>query len=158
MLWSSLGGGFVGTLVLTTMMRAAGELGFTRMDVPFLLGTVWTENRRKAKAVGYALHFAVGLLLALLYGAVFAAINRRSWWLGALFGLIHALFAGTVVGNILLPALHPRIGTPETAADETALIEPPGFMFLNYGRSTLLVSLVSHVAYGAIIGWAVAGP
>jgi len=158
MLWSSLGGGFIGTLVLTTLMRGAGELGLTRMDMPFLLGTVVTENRRKAKALGYALHFGIGFLIALMYGAVFAAVGRRSWWLGALFGLVHALFVGTVAGSILLPAVHPRIGTPESAAHETALIEAPGFMFLNYGRNTVLVSLVSHIAYGAIIGWAVSGP
>jgi hypothetical protein len=46
------------------------------------------------------------------------------------------------------------MGTPETAANEVVLIEPPGFLMLNYGRNTFVVTIAAHVAYGAIIGWA----
>jgi hypothetical protein len=155
MLGSALAGGFVGTLVLTTLQRAAGELGFTRMDMPFLLGTSITSDRRRAKVYGYIFHFIMGLAYALLYGAFFAAIGRSGWWLGALLGVLQALFNGTVLVTILLPIAHPRIGTPETSAREIALLEAPGFLFLNYGRNTFLVTLAAHVAYGAIIGWAV---
>ena len=64
MIWGALVGGLVGTLVLTTMLRAASELGLTRMDIPFLLGTAVTENRVWAKAVGYALQaVSVGALM-----------------------------------------------------------------------------------------------
>jgi hypothetical protein len=154
-LWTSLGGGFIGTLVLTTVTRGAGELGLTRMDLPFLLGTAVTENRRRAKALGYLFHFVLGLGFALLYGAFFALVGWSTWWLGAFLGVLHALFIGTVLANIVLPAIHPRIGTPETASHEIALIEPPGFLLLNYGRNTFLVSVVSHIAYGALLGWIV---
>ena len=54
--------------------------------------------------------------------------------------------------NVLLPVVHPRMATPDTAANEITLIEPPGFLMLNYGRSTFLVTLVAHIAYGAIVG------
>ena len=37
-IWGALAGGFVGTLVLTTALRTANELGLTRVDLPFLLG------------------------------------------------------------------------------------------------------------------------
>jgi hypothetical protein len=66
--------------------------------------------------------------------------------------VVHALFTGSVLINILLPIVHPRIGTPETAANETALLEPPGFLMLNYGRNTFLVALATHIVYGTIIG------
>jgi hypothetical protein len=154
-LWSSLAGGLLGTLVLTTMLRGASELGFTRMDLPFLLGTSVTENRRRAKIYGYLFHFGLGLGFAILYGMCFAAIQRSGWWLGALVGALHALFTSTVLVNIILPIIHKRVGTPETAANEIALIEPPGFLMLNYGRSTFVVTLLAHIAYGAIVGWAV---
>ena len=95
------------------------------------------------------------MLFALVYGTFFVIIGQSSWWLGALVGAIHACFIGTVVVNVLLPALHPRIGTPDSAANEIALIEPPGFLMLNYGRNTFLVTLVAHIAYGAIVGWTV---
>jgi uncharacterized membrane protein YeaQ/YmgE (transglycosylase-associated protein family) len=150
---SALAGGFLGTLVLTTVLRAANELGLTRMDLPFLLGTTITDNRRKAKAIGYFFHFLMGLGFALVYGALFTVLGWSSWWLGALLGALHALFVGTVLVNVLLPVVHPRIATPETAANDVALIEPPGFLMLNYGRNTFLVTLVAHIVYGAIIGW-----
>jgi uncharacterized membrane protein YagU involved in acid resistance len=137
------------------VLRAASELGFTRMDLPFLLGTSVTDNRRRAKVYGYTFHFLIGLVFALLYGMSFAAIGQSSWWLGALVGALHALFTSTVLVNVLLPVVHRRIGTPETAAHEVALIEPPGFLMLNYGRNTFLVTLAAHMAYGAIVGWAV---
>jgi uncharacterized membrane protein YagU involved in acid resistance len=152
---SSLAGGFLGTLALTTLLRAASELGFTRMDLPFLLGTSVTDNRRRAKVYGYIMHFALGISFALLYGISFAAIRRSNWWLGALVGILHALFTSTVLVNVLLPIVHRRMGTPETAADEIALLEPPGFLMLNYGRNTFVVTLISHIVYGAIVGWAV---
>lgn len=154
-LLSSIAGGFLGTMVLSTMLRAAGELGVTRMDLPFLLGTTVTDNRRRAKVYGYIFHFLNGLGFAVLYGLGFGAIGRSGWVLGALVGAVHALFTSTVLVNVLLPVVHRHIGTPETAADEVALIEPPGFLMLNYGRNTFVVTLVAHMAYGAIVGWAV---
>jgi hypothetical protein len=155
MLGSALAGGFVGTLVLTTVQRAASELGLTRMDLPFLLGTSVTDNRRRAKVYGYIFHFVIGLVFAVAYGAFFAAVGRSGLALGAALGAVHAVFISTVLITLLLPILHPRIGTPETAANEIALLEPPGFLMLNYGRNSFFVTLASHIAYGAIIGWAV---
>jgi hypothetical protein len=151
-IWGALAGGFAGTLVLTTILRAGSESGLTRMDLPFLLGTAFSGDRTRAKALGYALHFAFGLFFALLYYAIFSAIDHAGWWLGALFGLAHGLFAGTALVNLLLPLVHPRMGTDLTAAPAVALLEPPGFMMVNYGLRTPLVSLTAHVAYGTIVG------
>lgn len=148
----AIAGGFVGTLVLTSGLRAASELRLTRMDLPFLLGTIVTSDRARAKALGYLLHFLVGLVFALIYYAVFTAIGRSGWALGALFGVGHAVFAGTALVNVLLPVVHPRMGTPFTAATSSPLLEPPGFLMLNYGRSTPLVTLLCHVAYGTLVG------
>jgi hypothetical protein len=154
-LWSEVVGGFAGTLVLTTMARSASELGLTRMDLPFLLGTSVTDNRRKAKAIGYCFHFAIGVAFALAYGVFFQTIGWSSWWLGAIIGALQALFTGTVLVNVLLPIVHPRMGTPDTGANDVTLLEPPGFLMLNYGRNTFLVSLAAHVVYGAIVGWTI---
>jgi hypothetical protein len=152
MIWGALIGGLVGTLVLTTILRAASELGLTRMDLPFLLGTAVTENRVYAKAAGYALHFVFGLLFALAYWMVFVAIGESGVLLGALLGLLHALFASTALVNILLPVVHPRMGTGFEAAGSSPMLEPPGFLLLNYGRQTPVVTILAHIVYGAIVG------
>lgn len=153
--WGALAGGFVGTLLLTTVLRAASELRLTRMDLPFLLGTAFTPDRTRAKALGYVLHFLAGLAFALAYAAVFGATGLAGWGPGAVAGLVHALFAGTALVNELLPLVHPRMGTPSTGAMGGALLEPPGFMMLNYGLGTPVVSVVAHVAYGTIVGGAI---
>ena len=152
MIWGAVVGGLAGTFVLTTMLRAAGELGWTRIDIPFLLGTAVTEDRVRAKAVGYALHFVFGLLFALGYWIVFLVLGESGVLLGALLGLLHASFAATALVNVLLPVVHPRMGTGFDAAGSSPLLEPPGFLLLNYGRQTPHVTVIAHIAYGAIVG------
>src|SRR2546423_39652 len=72
--WGAMAGGFVGTLVLTTCLRAGSEVGLTRMDLPFLLGTAFTADRTRAKALGFGLHFVAGQAFRAMYYAVFVAI------------------------------------------------------------------------------------
>jgi hypothetical protein len=156
-LLGALAGGFIGTLVLTTGLRLAQVAGLTRMDIPLLLGTAFTETRSRASAVGYALHFVNGQLFALGYWAIFEAVDQAGWLFGAVLGVVHAAFAGGALVNILLPAVHPRMGTRWTDASESPLLEPPGFMLVNYGRHTALVTVLGHIAYGAIVGGFAAG-
>ena len=150
--WAALAGGFVGTLVLTTALRTANELGLTRVDLPFLLGTAMTEDRARAKALGYLLHLGAGEAFALVYYAIFVATDTRGWSVGALFGLLHGIVSATALVNVLLPAVHPRMGSELSAADSSPLLEPPGFLMLNYGQGTPIATLLAHVAYGAIVG------
>lgn len=150
--WGALAGGFIGTLVLTTALRSANELGLTRIDLPFLLGTAMTPDRARAKALGYLMHLAAGELFALVYHAIFAATETSGWALGALLGLLHGIVSATALVNILLPAVHPRMGNELTAANSSPLLEPPGFLLRNYGRGTPTATLLAHIAYGAIVG------
>lgn len=151
-IWGALAGGVVGTIVLTSSLRIAQEIGWTRMDIPLLLGTAFSANRSRASVIGYAFHFANGLLFSLAYYAIFSAVDRAGWLFGAALGVVHAAFAGGVLVNALLPTVHPRMGTSWSDAEETPLLEPPGFMLMNYGRRTVLATLVAHVPYGAIVG------
>jgi len=148
----ALAGGLVGTIVLTTSLRAGQEMGWTRMDIPLLLGTIFTARRNRASVIGYALHFGNGLVFALIYYAVFAAVGHAGWFFGAALGLVHAFFAGGALVNVLLPSIHPRMGTPWSDAEDTPMLESPGFMLRNYGERTVLVNAIAHVAYGAIVG------
>jgi hypothetical protein len=66
----SLAGGFAGTLVLASALQAATALRLTRIDLPFLLGSVFTREHGSAKAVGYALQATIGVSFALVYHAL----------------------------------------------------------------------------------------
>ncbi len=148
---STLLWGFLATLVLTTTLRLSQALQLTRLDVPYLLGTAFTGDRDRAKIVGYAVHFLNGWWLAFVYAAYFHALHRSSVWLGALMGLLHGLFVLAIVVPSL-PAAHPRMAWESRGPDPTRLLEPPGFLALNYGKQTPLVTLAAHVVYGMILG------
>ena len=150
-LWS-LAGAAAGTLVLSTALRLGSELQLTRMDLPFLVGTMVTDDRERAKWIGWALHAAAGLGFGLVYAAIFAATGVSGWAFGGALGLLHGLVAGTAVVETLVPFAHRRIGSTATAAAESPLLERPGPLMLNYGRATPLVTAVAHVAYGALVG------
>jgi hypothetical protein len=156
-IWGALAGGAIGTIVLTSGLRVAQELGLTRMDIPLLLGTAFTDRRSRAMLIGTTIHFVNGLLFALGYYAVFRAVDQAGWAFGAVLGAAHAAVAGGVLMTLLLPAVHPRMGTPWSDAEETPLLEAPGFMLMNYGRRTALWTLGAHLAYGTIVGGFAAG-
>lgn len=63
--------GFAGTLVLTTLEAGAQQLHMTRMSIPFLLGTMLTPDRDRAKLYGLLAHLVNGQVFALFYVALF---------------------------------------------------------------------------------------
>lgn len=146
MLW-----GFVATIVLTTIMAASLGLGFTRMSMPFMLGTMVTADRDRAPLYGFLLHLVIGWMFAFVYAAAFESWGRATWWLGLAIGLVHGL-AVLAAAMPLLPGLHPRMASEQQGLTPTRGLEPPGFMGLHYGGRTPLVALAAHLAYGAILG------
>jgi len=155
--WGALAGGLIGTVVLTTALRFTQEVGWTRMDIPLLLGTMFTDDRSRASLLGYAMHFANGLVFSLGYAGIFAAVGRAGWDIGLALGAVHALFAGGGLITVVLPALHPRMGTHWTDAEETPILESPGFLLHNYGYATAAITFATHLAYGTIVGAFAAG-
>lgn len=144
-------GGFVATVVLSTLMAAAQGLGLSRMSLPLMLGTMFTADRRRALLIGFVLHFINGWLFAFFYAWVFEDWGRATWWLGAGIGLMHGL-AVLVALMPILPAVHPRMASEGRGPEPTKALEPPGFLALNYGRQTPTITLIAHVVYGAILG------
>jgi hypothetical protein len=143
--------GFVATIILTALMTGAQLAGISRMDLPLMLGTVLFENPDRARVVGVLIHLVNGQVFALLYAAAFAAIGRSTGWMGALFGAIHGVAALTLIVP-LLPGIHPRMASERSGPSMRAVLEPPGWMALNYGGATPAVALVAHVIYGTILG------
>jgi hypothetical protein len=143
--------GFVGTVVLTGTMSVSQGLGLSRMGLPYMLGTIVTPDRDRAKLLGFGIHLVNGWLFALVYAAAFESWRRATWWLGAAIGLVHGLFV-LVAGVRAIPALHPRMASEQLGPTPTRQLEPPGFLALNYGRRTPAAVLVAHLLYGAILG------
>jgi hypothetical protein len=143
--------GLLATAVLTAIMIAAQLLGFTRLDLPLLLGTTMAEDPDRARVAGFFIHLAIGEGFAFGYAAGFALLDTATWWLGALFGLIHVSVALTILVP-LLPGVHPRMASDRAGPASGAVLEPPGLLGLNYGPQTPAVAVVSHLAFGIALG------
>lgn len=143
--------GFVATLVLTTIMAGSQGLRLTRMNLPYMLGAMFTPSRDRAKLIGIGVHVLNGWLFSLLYVAAFQEWGQATWWTGAAIGFVHAAFVLTA-GMRLLPGLHPRMATEQQGPTVMRQLEPPGFLALNYGYQTPISVLIAHVAYGIILG------
>ena len=74
------------TAILTTLIAGSQGLGISRMNFPFMLGTMFTPNRERAKLIGFGVHFVNGWIFAPVYAAAFESwrrgdlVARRRHW------------------------------------------------------------------------------
>jgi uncharacterized membrane protein YagU involved in acid resistance len=143
--------GFVSTVVLTTIIAGSQGFGMTRMNMAYLLGTMFTPNRDRAKLVGILVHFMNGWIFSLIYIAAFHAWGMATWWLGALIGFVHTSFV-LIVGMPVLPGLHPPMANEQYGPTVVRQLEPPEFLALHYGIQTPISIVIAHLVFGAILG------
>lgn len=143
--------GFVASLALVTTESIIQGLGFTRLNLPLILGAAITPNRDRARALGVALHILMGWLFSLFYVIAMNFLGGPTWYRGVAIGLCHAL-AICVVGWQALPGIHPRMASETHGPTATRMLEPPGFMGLNYGVTTPLAVFLTHAIFGAVLG------
>lgn len=143
--------GFAATTLFTIVSAGCQRLGMTRMNVPYMLGTMFTPNRDRAKTLGVGLHLINGWVFSAIYVATFHLSNGPSWWKGALIGLVHAGFV-LVVAMPAMPGLHPRMASESRGPTVVRQLEPPGFLALHYGIQTPISIVVGHVVFGIVIG------
>jgi hypothetical protein len=143
--------GFIATLVLTTVMAFSQQYRVTRMNLPFILGTMFTPNRDNAKVIGFLFHIINGWIFSSVYIAMFESLGFSNWFIGAFTGFIH----GVIVMSVflpLLPGIHPRMASEFQSPTSVRQLEPPGFFGLHYGIRTPISTIISHVIYGLILG------
>jgi hypothetical protein len=133
------------------VMIGAQLAGFTRLDLPLMLGTIVIPDPDRARVAGSLIHLVNGQGFALGYAAVFAAADDATWWAGGLLGVLHGAVALLVIVP-LLPGIHPHMASERAGLSSGAALEPPGLMGLNYGRETPLVTMLAHVVFGVSLG------
>jgi hypothetical protein len=143
--------GAVATTLLTAVMMLSQLAGKTRLDLPLMLGTIAVADPDRARVAGFVVHLAIGQVFAAFYAAGFDALDASDWWLGGIFGLVHAVVALAVLVP-LLPGVHPRMASERAGPVSTATLEPPGLFALNYGASTPVVTVLAHAAFGVTLG------
>jgi hypothetical protein len=143
--------GFVATAALSGVMFGAQRMGYSRLSLPFLIGTLFTGDRSAANAAGLLVYLLGGWLFAFIYYFVFASLGHTGWLPGTIMGALHGLIL-LVMLLPLLPHLHPRMASDYEGPGGQRTLQPPGFLALNYGYRTPLTTVLAHAVYGAILG------
>ncbi len=143
--------GFAATVILTTLLAGTHGLGLTRMNIPYLIGTMFTPNRDRAKSLGVLVHVINGWIFSFIYVAAFHLSGGPTWWKGAAIGLVHATFV-LAAAMPVLPGMHPRMASESRGPTVVRQLEPPGFFALHYGIQTPIWSVIAHVIFGFVLG------
>lgn len=143
--------GLVATTAMASILQLSQGLGFSRMSMTFIIGSMFTANRGRATVIGFVIYLVGGWLFALLYFLFFSSLGVFSWWIGAMLGFVHGLFI-LLCAIPLLGYLHPRMASEHHGATALRQLEPPGFLAMNYGYQTPIVTLLAQTVYGGVLG------
>ena len=143
--------GFIATLAMTSLLFTSQNLGWSRLNMPYLLGAFFTGDRHESTVLGLLLYMLGGWLFAFLYYLVFSVLGAANWWVGGLAGFLHAMLL-LALALPMLSYVHPRMASEFDGPDTRKVLEPPGFLGLHYGYRTPLVVLVAQTSYGDILG------
>ncbi len=137
--------GFIGTVAMTLLMYGGPIMGFPSMDIATMLGTMFVADPAAAFLPGLAIHFTIGLALAVGYAVLFARVLPGTPWLrGALYALVPWLTAMVAVMP-MMALVHPMVLAGAMPA--------PGFFLTAMGTILApLGSLMGHLVYGAVVG------
>jgi hypothetical protein len=143
--------GLIATAAMSGIQFGAQYLGYSRLSLPFLIGTMFTGERAAANVAGVVFYLLGGWLFAFIYYFIFASLGRGGWLPGMLLGLAHGVIL-LVALLPLLPYMHPRMASEYEAPSYRRRLQPPGCLARNYGYRTPLATLVAQAVYGAILG------
>lgn len=143
--------GFVASLALVSAESIAQGMGLTRLNLPYILGSAFTPDRDRARVLGILIHIVLGWFFSFAYLFAMIFLGGPTWYHGAIIGLAHALVI-CVIGWQVLPGIHPRMASETHGPTSTRMLEPPGFIGLNYGASTPIAVFATHAIFGAMLG------
>ncbi|MCP4363575.1 MAG: hypothetical protein GY796_36715 [Chloroflexi bacterium] len=133
--------GTVGTLVITMVMAMAPKMGMPEMDIVGMLGSMFDKNGNRT--VGWIIHLMMGMIFGIVYVLLWSAgAGSVSILWGALFGMVHWLVAGLMMGGMGMMHAGVKAGT----------IDAPGvFMTNNGGTMAFMGGLIGHVIFGIVV-------
>jgi hypothetical protein len=130
--------GLLGTAAMTALLLIEPSIGLPKIAMGQVLSSslgLTTAHLSIGPAVGWALHFVIGMVLALIYGAAF---DGRLPGGPVLRGVLYGCLVFVVAQVVFMPVV--------------------GGGFFSRGDPELLAgSLLGHLVYGAVVGWTYGG-
>lgn len=129
--------GFVATLLFTGILMMAPHMGMPKMDIVGLLGSMFGKDNR---SLGWIMHLMMGMVFGLVYAFLWSiGIGAATWSFGLLFGAVHWLIVGLVMG--MIPLMHAGI--------RSGKVQAPGiYMTKNGGVMAFMGGFVGHMLFG----------
>ena len=133
--------GIVATIVFTMVLVMAPKMGMPKMDIVSLLGSRFSAKSNQA--LGWMMHLMMGIVFALIYAFLWSnGIGAATWLGGLVFGAIHWLIVGMVMG--MIPMMHVGI--------KSGTVQAPGlWMTNNGGVMAFMGGLVGHMIFGVVV-------
>jgi hypothetical protein len=141
--------GLTGGLAFLVIVWDAIAGGVTRLGYLYVLGAgvAPRTSRGTAYGLGLLVHVALSAVLGLAYAGLFDAVAVSSVGdgvaVGLLIGLLHGA-AAMVAAGWVLAHVHSLVRNGQ--------LPKPGTALTGYGRSTPVVWMIAHVAFGATVG------
>jgi uncharacterized membrane protein YagU involved in acid resistance len=126
--------GLLGTAAMTALLLVEPSIGLPKIAMGQVLSTslgLTTAHLSIGPALGWALHFLIGMTLAVIYAAAF---ERRLPGTAVVRGLTY----GTLVFVVAQVVFMPLVG---------------GGIFSRGDSELLAGSLLGHLLYGGVVGW-----
>ena len=122
-------------------------MGMPKMDIVGLLSSMFSAESNRM--VGMIMHLMMGVVFAIVYALLWnAGIGAVSLWWGAIFGAVHWLISGMMMGGMSMIHAGIKAGT----------VKAPGFFMMNNGgMMAFMGGLIGHVIFGLVValvyGW-----
>jgi len=132
--------GLVGTVAISMVMAMAPQMGMPKMDIVDMLSTMFGKPNR---TLGWMMHFMMGIIFALIYSFIWSVgVGSATWLFGLIFGAVHWLIVGMVMG--MIPMMHAGIKSGE--------VQAPGLWMTNNGGMMAFVGgLMGHMVFGLVV-------
>ncbi len=133
--------GILATLVFSAVLMIAPKMGMPKMDIVEMLGSMFSA--RTNLVLGWMAHLMMGVIFALIYTFLWSrGIGAATWTSGLVFGAVHWLIVGMVMG--MIPMMHVGI--------KSGAVKAPGLWMTNQGGAMAFMGgLVGHIIYGVVV-------
>ena len=132
--------GLAGTISISMVMAMAPKMGMPKMDIVAMLSTMFGKPNLM---MGWIMHFMMGIIFALIYAFLWSnGIVGSNWIGGLIFGAVHWLVVGMVMG--MIPMMHTGIKSGD--------VQAPGMWMTNNGGMMAFVGgLIGHMVFGLVV-------
>ena len=126
---------------MSMIMAMAPKMGMPKMAIWEMLGSMFSKDGNNA--LGWVAHFMMGVIFAIIYAALWSVgVGSVSVGSGALFGAVHWLIAGLMMGGVSMMHAGIKAGT----------VKAPGvYMMSDGGMMAFVGGLIGHVVYGVVV-------